>query len=495
MIRTKLAGRVGLALAAGIFFSGCDARQALTNKRIAETEHGLRRAVYLKGLKPEKLSLVDRMKFYQVPGVSLAVIDRSAVEWSRVYGDKDVLIHQPLAADTMFQAGAFSQMMTAAAALKLAEAGKVDLDAEIGTLLKTWKLPPPSETGLAGSRARVTLRGLLTHSAGLSDHVYVGYAQGDPLPTPFQQLDGVAPANGGPAWVPAAGKSALRTRYSEPGYVLAGQVLADASGMAVPALLETSIIGPLGLKNSTFALPLPDALRSRAATGHTREGQPVKGLWNNYPETAAKGLWTTPADFAAFLLDLLGAAAGRPGRILSQAAARTMLSAQVESSGFGFVVEGKGDDILFDLRGKTRGYACFMAVYPAKGQGAVIMTNSDNGFLLVQEIMAALSGAYGWAHFKPEEKSVLRLDPGSYRDFSGTYEVNPNYRLEVAPEDYYLVIRPTGQAATKFYAESQTLFYSTDPYVRIQFLRNAKGDVEGLVLWQQDFEIEAKKIR
>jgi hypothetical protein len=65
----------------------------------------------------------------------------------------------------------------------------------------------------------------------------------------------------------------------------------------------------------------------------------------------------------------------------------------------------------------------------------------------------------------------------------------------VAVQDYYLVIQPTGQAATKFYAESQTLFYSTDPYVRIQFLRNKAGGAEGLVLWQQDFELEAKKIK
>jgi CubicO group peptidase (beta-lactamase class C family) len=483
---------LALALLGSALLPACDARQALTNKRIADTEHGLKRAAYLKGLKSEKLSLLDRMRFYQVPGVSLAVIDKNAVEWSRTYGQKDMLIRQPLTRETMFQAGAFSQMMTAAAALKMADAGTIDLDADVGTLLKTWRLPPPAETGL---KSKITIRSLLTHSAGLSEYVYVGYPQGDPLPSLAQVLDGEPPANGGPAWAPGRKSSAVRTRYSEPGYLVAGQALADASGMAFSGLMNASIIGPLGLRNSTFALPLPDDLRARAATGHTREGQPVKGFWNNYPEAAAKGLWTTPDDFAAFLLDLLGSAAGASGKILSQAAARTMLSPQVESYGFGFVVEGKGDDILFDLRGKTHGYACFMAVYPAKGQGAVIMTNSDNGFFLIQEIMAGLSEAYGWAHFKPEEKSVLRLEPEAYREFSGTYEVHPKYRLEVATEDYYLVIRPTGQAATKFYAEGQSLFYSTDPYIRIQFQRNKAGAVEGLVLWQQDFELEAKKIK
>ncbi len=492
MILKNPRGCAGLVLVLGFLFPACDARQALTNKRIAATEHGLRRAVYLKGLRPEKLSLLDRMRFYNVPGVSLTVIDKNAIEWSRTYGEKDALIHQPLTRETMFQAGAFSQMMTAAAALKMAEGGKIDLDADIGSLLKSWRLPPPADTGL---KSRITLRSLLTHSAGLSEYVYLGYPQGDPLPSLAQILDGEPPANGGPAWASSRKGSALRTRYSEPGYLVAGQALADASGMPFSGLMDASIIGPLGLKNSTFALPLPDDLRARIATGHTREGQPVKGFWNNYPEAAAKGLWTTPDDFAAFLLDLLGSAAGSPGKILSQAAARNMLSAQVESYGFGFIVEGKGDDILFDLRGKTHGFTCFLAIYPAKGQGAVIMTNSENGFLLIQEIMAGLSEAYGWAHYKPEEKSVLRLDPAAYQDFSGTYEVHPNYRLDVTSEDYYLVIRPTGQAATKFYAESQTLFYSTDPYVRIQFLRNKAGSVDSLVLWQQDFELEAKKVK
>ena len=482
----------GFVLLAGLVFSACDAQKALTNKRIAGVEHGLLRAVYLKGLKPDKLALADRMRFYQVPGVSLAVLDKNAIEWSRTYGEKDIQTHQALTADTVFQAGAFSQMMTAAAALRLAGEGKLDLEADIGPLLKSWRLPPPSESP---AKSKITLRALLTHSANVSDHVFLGYAQGEPLPTLPQILDGEPPANSGPAWVPARKGSALRTRYSEPGYMIAEQALIDAAGTPFPALMDAAVLGPLGLKNSTFALPLPDAFRARAATGHVRGGPPVTGLWQNYPEAAAKGLWTTPADFAAFVLDLLHAAAGAPGKILPPAAARTMLSAQAESYGYGFVVEGKGDDILYDLRGKTHGYACFMAFYPSKGQGAVIMTNSDNGFFLIQEIMAGLSEAYGWAHYKPEEKSVLRLDPGAYGEFAGTYEVNPNYRLEVTHEDYYLVIKPTSQAATKFYAEGQTLFYATDPYVRIQFLRNKAGEVEGLVLWQQDFELEAKKVR
>jgi hypothetical protein len=67
--------------------------------------------------------------------------------------------------------------------------------------------------------------------------------------------------------------------------------------------------------------------------------------------------------------------------------------------------------------------------------------------------------------------------------------------LDVEVEDYYLVIRPTGQTPTKFYAEGQTLFYAIDPYVRVQFIRDSSGLCDRLVLWQQDYELEAKRIK
>lgn len=472
-------------------FSGCGPQKALTGKRIKAVEKGLMRAVYIKGLKPEKLALADRLMFYKIPGVSIAALDRNKIEWARAYGLKDAQTRQPMTTDTPLQGGAFSQMMTAAAALKLAENRQLDLDADIASLLKTWRLPPPASE----PKTKITSRDLLTHSGGFSDQVFEGYAQDEPLPSLSQILDGERPAKNGPVWMTAQMTSTSRARYSESGYVIFEQILGDLTGKPFPALMSEILIGRLSLKNSTFALPLPEAFKARAAAGHGREGQAAKGLWNGYPEAAAKGLWTTPADFAAFLADLLQAAAGTEGKALSPETARLLLSPRIEGHSFGFLVDGRGADIHYSLRGRTRGFSCFMVVYPVKGQGVVIMTNSENGTLLIREILGALSEAYAWADFRPEGKEVLRLDPGTYQAYSGRYEVNPAYALEVKQEDFALVIQPTGQAPTKFYAEGQTLFYSTDPYVRIQFFKDRKGAVEGLVLRQGDFELEAKKVR
>ena len=116
-------------------------------------------------------------------------------------------------------------------------------------------------------------------------------------------------------------------------------------------------------------------------------------------------------------------------------------------------------------------------------------------FLAPEEILRALSAAYEWQHFKHQEKPLYRLDPSVIRQYVGRYEVKPDYVLNVALEDYYLVVQPTGQALTKFYVEGETLFFSIDPFIRIQFLKDRQGRVTSLVLWQQDFELTAKKIQ
>jgi len=482
----------GLVLVLAVLAAGCNPQRALARKRQKNVEKGLMRAVYLKGLQPEKLGLSARMDFYRVPGLSVCAFDKNAVEWTKVYGEADAQTHRPLAGDTMFQAGGLSRMMTAAAVFRLAEKGTIDLDEDVRPRLKSWSFPadivPPRGNTL-------TLRMLLTHSAGLSEQLLEGYGPDESLPTLPQVLSGLKPAKNAPVWSPPRLGANRRVWISEGGYALIQQFLEDATGLSFDVLMKQEILDPLGLKNTRLAPELPEPLAARAAVGHSREGAALPGRWRRYPETAAKGLWTTASDYAIFLCELMREAMGESSRLLSPAAARSMLAPQIENFSFGFLADGKGDDINFHAQGKTAGFAASFVVYPAKGQGIVLLANSDNGDILEEEILAACSAAYEWPHYKPVAKDVLRLSPDTYKEFVGRFEVNPAYALDVTWNDYYLVIRPTGQASTKFYAEGRTLFYSTDPYVRIQFYKDKSGAVSSLVLWQKDFELEAKKVR
>ncbi len=472
-----------------IFLAGCETRESLTKKRIKLVEKGLLRAVTIKGMKPEKLTLAARMPFYRVPGVGIAVLDRHELEWAKAYGVRDAQNLEPATTETLFQAGALGEPLAAAAALILVAQGKLDLDENINARLVAWKVPANEFT----RQAPVTLKGLLTHTAGFPESPLPGYPRDARPPTLLALLQGRAPGHylqAEPDAVPGQG----RARPSGTGFAVLQQLLEDVSGKAFSALVRELVLEPLGPGRSVFESVPSEGPPGSAASGHGRDGRPVGGSSLLYPAAAASGLWTTPTELVSLLADLMEAARERGGRLLPPPAARSMFTPQAGGRSFGFAVDGSGQDVRFHLRGRTEGFACTLDVYPYRGQGAVIMTNSENGMLLADEILRSLAAAYLWPDFGPVEKTLFRLDPSIYAGYVGRYEVTPEYALDITHEDYYLVIRPTGQAPTKFYVESQTFFFSIDPYIRIQFHTDEKGDVAGLTLWQQDFKQEARKV-
>jgi CubicO group peptidase (beta-lactamase class C family) len=433
------AGGVAFCLTA-LFLSGCETQASLTKKRTRQVEKGLLRAVAIKGQKVEKLGLDSRLQFYKVPAVSLAVMDRHALEWAKGYGVRDVRTLKPATAETLFRAAALGQPPAAAAALRLVSEGKLALDEDLGSRLRDRDIPADEFSG----NTRITLRALLL----------------DP---------------------------------SEAGIAVLQKILEDVTASPFPVLMAEGVFAPLGIRASTYESVLGKEKQNFAASGHGRDGQPVEAKPDGRPASATAGLWTNPTDLVTFAGDIMRSAMGQRGRLLDAESSRAMLTPQAGRRSLGFVVEGSGTDTRFHLRGRTDGFTCALDIYPYRGQGAVIMTNSDNGFLLTDEVLRALAAVYFWPDFKPQEKTLYRLDPSIYAQYVGRYEITPDYVLDISYEDYYLVIRPTGQAPTKFYVESSTFFFSVDPYIRIQFLTDSKGDVTGLVLWQQDFKQEARK--
>jgi len=473
--------------AAALHFPGCDPAKTLTAKRIKAMENGLLKAVVFEGENPERMKLAERMTYYNVPGVSIAVIDNNRIEWAKGYGMADALSAEIVMPETIFQAAELSQAVAAAGTLILAQQTQMDLDAPVNESLKTWKIP---ESNLTRGK-EISARHLLSHCSGIVSLRYEAYENLEEMPSLDQFLRGEG-SEYPPVYVDSPPES--ESKYSEAGYAVLEKLVEDLSGLAFSEFISGSIFLPLNMDGSTFDKPLPEILYSRAATGYSREGIPVEGKGHYYPVSAARGLWTSPTDLGRFAIEIMQSALGESQSILSSPMAREMLSLQCGLRGLGFFIGDKGDELHFFLKGSNTGFSCFMVAYPVKGQGAVIMTNSENGEYLIEEICRALAEAYQWPQFLPEIKKYFRLDPSIYELYTGTYEVSPEYRLRVSYEDYYLIIQPTGQVATKFFVENTTTFFSTDPYIQIRFVRDAEGTVTGLVLRQGDFKREATKI-
>jgi len=138
-------------------------------------------------------TLTEAMAEYHVSAVSIAVIHRGKLEWSRGFGTTG-LGGPPTTPETLFQAGSASKPLTAVAALRLVQEGKLGLDRDVNQEVTSWKIPASPEAG----GKPVTLRDLLTHTAGMTVHGFPGYAAGEPIPTLLQVLNGEKPASNSP---------------------------------------------------------------------------------------------------------------------------------------------------------------------------------------------------------------------------------------------------------------------------------------------------------
>lgn len=235
---------------------------------------------------------------------------------------------------------------------------------------------------------KVTLRRLLSHSGGLTVHGFPGYAAGAPVPDLTQILDGVRPANTVPIRVDVVPGSLWR--YSGGGYTVMQQLLLDVTRRPFPDLMKQTVLLPLGMTDSTYEQPLPESLRAQAASGHAADGKVVEGRYHTYPELAAAGLWTTASDLARFAIALEQAMAGG-SKVLSQATVREMLTLQTGLYGLGLSLAGTDRAAHFSHGGSNAGFQCQMVAYVETGQGAVVMTNSDRGGALAQEILRAIA--------------------------------------------------------------------------------------------------------
>jgi CubicO group peptidase (beta-lactamase class C family) len=342
-------------------------------------------------------TLAERMTQTATPGLVLSVIDDGALVGSQALGVREQGTHDPVGTDTPFQAGSISKAVFAVAVMRLVQDGRLDLDEDVHAYLTSWRLPDQD-----GWRPRISLRQLLSHTAGTTVHGFKGYPVTVTRPSVIEILDGTPPANNPPVVVDLL--PGLQARYSGGGTTIAQQAVVDRLGQPFPELMRALVLAPCGMTDSSFEQPLPSRLAERAATAHPWSGVALAGRWHVYPEMAAAGLWTTAPDLARF-----GAAVMAPlhGRASPLGLARETVTAMLQPAlrdhvpgddfiGLGWFCSGTGDRFRFGHAGWDEGFIAELRCLPATGQGAVVMLNSNQGDVLRAEIMAAIGREYGW---------------------------------------------------------------------------------------------------
>jgi CubicO group peptidase (beta-lactamase class C family) len=414
----------------------------------------------------KQFNLTDRMNYYGVPSVSIAVIHNGKLKWAKAYGLADDATKRAADVHTLYQAASTTKSINALCIMKLVQDGKLSLDKDIRGYLKTWTFP---DNELSKNKT-ITLKNLLSHTAGLSTGGFKGYTRTYILPTINEILDGKLPANSEavrPVLVPGT-----QSQYSGGGILVTQKILLDNVTSNYTALLNKTVLQPLGMTGSTFAQPLPANYKD-FAVAYDSNRKPFEGKYYIYPEQAPDGLWTTPTDYSQFILSLQRSLDGKSG-LLNKTMAEEMITPVLPGSdaALGVFIKEKGGEKYFYHTGANMGYRSIYYGSCATGNGVVVMINSDNAQIL-DEIVNSVAVAYGWKDFyNPEVRKLTALPDSLAARYAGEYHSDqPAFTIKVRRQNGMLELSARGDGNfEKMYFTSPTVFFlasAPDTYAEV----------------------------
>ncbi|HEY5464025.1 MAG TPA: serine hydrolase [Hanamia sp.] len=456
--------------------------------KIAKVVNNLRGWVQIEN-EPFKWTLASRMKFYHVNGISIAVIKNYKIEWARGYGWADSTEQRPVTTATLFQAGSISKSLNAVGVLKLVQEGKLSLDSDINDYLKSWKFPYDS----LSKGKKITLSNLLSHTAGLNVHGFLGYEKGDKIPTLIQILNGEKPANS--KAVRSMFEPSLKYEYSGGGIEISQLILQDITGQPYDEYMLQNVLKPMGLIHSFYTQPPPADKLSLLATGYYNNGKEVKGKYHIYPEQAAAGLWTNPTDLAHYVIETQLSLQDKSNKVLSQKMTKLMLTPYIDSSAaLGVFITKQGSEKYFSHEGTDEGFVSQYYGSIQNGNGVVVMANTYNTRIF-DEIINSIASVYNWKGFyAPKIKKVITVDNEILKSYVGKYKLHDD-TIIVTLENKNLMIRFNQREKYKAYFTSNSDFFLIAAFNTEQkFTRDSQNKVDGFHINSNGFKIDAIKI-
>jgi CubicO group peptidase (beta-lactamase class C family) len=364
---------------------------------------------------------------YRLVGATVAIVEDGEIVLAKGYGQANIASGKPVdPATTLFRPGSVSKLFTWTAIMQLVERGRIDLDTDVNRYLKRVRVPE-------AFGKPVTVRNLLTHSGGFEDGG-LGFLFRD-APEKLQPLEQALiehmPRRVRPPTTDF--DDGTRVAYSNWGTALAGQIVADVSGLDFDTYVDRNILAPLAMRHSSFREPLPAPLKARMATGYTvRDGRFVPGNFEYIHSFGPAGsLSASGTDMANFMIAHLALGRFGEARILSDATARKMQSnslvphPEVSAAALGFYETRINGHRTIGHGGATAFFKSDLVLIPEAGVGLYVSFNSPDGTRAARDLKLAFMQRY-FPHAGPPLPRAAS-DPaeavGTYRTLRRSYSL------------------------------------------------------------------------
>jgi CubicO group peptidase (beta-lactamase class C family) len=433
--------------------------------------------------------VANTLRSRMTPGTVVMLVHGDSVVFQRAYGRTALdASAPPLAEDAVFRAAAVTELVNALAATSLAAAGRVDLDAPLGT--RVAGVPPELRAANLGQ--------LLSHTAGMSRRVAVpGRGGADDLGAAARQLTRFDRMT----------DPGLLYSFSETGIALAGLAVQQAGGRPYAELVKELVFEPLGMTESTLAMPPASRLTPgwTPSTGSASPVDPVPARADSAAMMPVRGLYTTAADLARLAVALLndGVVDGErrlpAGAVSALWQVRAPITASTTQAATGVRIGSWREHTSVTLQGSAGGHAALMQLLPDEGLAVIVLANNEGiGLAGVADMLlrqrlgipdAPPQATQRTAAAEPDRSILAELaaNAGEYENGSELLEiVVQNGRPLLRSDDLTLELRPLASGA------ANALLHGRQTDFTIRLIRDDRGRS---YLWLGDRALASEAVR
>lgn len=415
----------------------------------------------------------SQMESQKIPGLSIAVVRNGEIIKAKGYGFANLELNVPASPETIYQSGSVGKQFTAAAVMMLVEEGKLALDDNIS---KYFADTPESWS-------KITIRNLLTHTAGTTD-----YPKDFDFRRDYTEDELLKKAQA----IPLAFAPGEKWSYSNVGYVTLGILLSKVTGKFYGDLLKERIFQPLGMSTARI-INEADIVKNRAAGYRISKGEVKNQEW-------VSPSMNTTADGSLYLsvLDMAKWDAALYTEILLKKSSLDQIWTPVKLNsgltrpyGFGWAFADVRGHKIIEHGGAWQGFTTYIARYVDDKLTVIVMTNraGANPGLIAHGV----AGLYN-PELAPIERKEVKVDPALFDQYAGQYELAPGVVAVITREADKLWLQASGQPRVQLFPESETKFFLKIVDAQVTFVKDATGRVTHLVLHQGE-DREAKRIK
>ena len=360
---------------------------------------------------------------FSIPGAAISIIDHGEIVLQKGYGLADTEKGEKVTATTGFNIASVSKTFAAWGIMKLVQDGKLELDTPAENYLTRWHLPESDYDA-----NEVTIRRLLSHTAGLSLHGYPGWSPKDKLPSVEESLNGKTNGSGRVEIVLEPG---TKYQYSGGGYTILQLIIEEVSGQSFEAYMQSEVLDPLGMHNSSFNIN--EKIMAASSLEHDNLGEEID--FELFTAQAAAGMHTTIEDLTRFAIANLYQHNdyNANNTVLSAELVQQMMEPALATNGeYGLGYQIKTHNIekgLVGHGGSNSGWQALFFVDPGTNSGFTVLTNGRSGWkvanLLFCECMNWRNPESPWSDCSQTPPIVPKLkrhiDANGIADLEATY--------------------------------------------------------------------------